>query len=340
MFFRNKPMPKASKNSNKSRQEKGSSGSQTSINERTVDFLTENVLCQRQEHAFSDLYQHFDPQLQSPSPYNIVHIVNFFTIDGKLDSVQRATIASMQAAAKSEMAGIGKTVLVQVSSPEDVDLHLNGFVNAKCLDRDIQSLSQFGHPRPLPLLFDILEKGSALAGPEDIIIYTNADICLQPHFYGSVRQLHAAGFDALTINRREIGDGRISNPDALTLTEVGEQHRGFDCFVFTKASYDKFTRSDSCLGISAVARPLLFNMVAHSKRMLMLKNVNLTYHFGNDRSWSEAKYDDYLAHNQAEAFACLKDLGQSPAQRSRLRDFCNNHPEQKNYRELINAPFG
>ena len=42
------------------------------------------------------------------------------------------------------------------------------------------------------------------APDEVFLVYTNADICLMPHFYTSLAGLAAQGFDAMTINRRTI----------------------------------------------------------------------------------------------------------------------------------------
>lgn len=105
------------------------------------------------------------------------------------------------------------------------------------LTRTVQDVGDFQIPRPLPLLFDVLELGAAAAKPQDFLIYTNSDICLQPYFYGAVRQLISAGYDAITINRRTFGDQRTGPLDPLMMAEVGQPHKGYDCFVFSKKSF-------------------------------------------------------------------------------------------------------
>jgi hypothetical protein len=70
-------------------------------------------------------------------------------------------------------------------------------------------------------------------------------------------------------------------------------------------------------------------MVSTAEAMLMLKNVALTYHFGNDRPWQSHLYIDYARHNRADFLSVLETLARQPNAKQRLRDFCLNHPEPK-----------
>lgn len=290
-------------------------------------WLAENVFCQSPSTPLSEIVHVFDPKYKDPDPINLVHIVNFFSVDGAMNDVQRATLDSMVTAKSDPLAGEGETTLVQVPVHGDEDLiqaHY-GLQVATKLERTVLDVGTFRIPRPLPLLFDILEKGASVAKPGDFVIYTNADICLQPYFYGAVRQLIAGGFDAITINRRTFGDAHGFSHDPLSMGEVGMQHPGFDCFVFSKEVFDQFVRTDSCLGMSGVIQPMLFNLAAHSKRMLMLKNVSLTFHFGDDRPWKTQDFDDYAMHNFTEAADSLTKLAEDVSKRGHLREFCDNH---------------
>ncbi len=297
--------------------------------EHPSGWLTDNVFCQSPTMPLSESLQHFDPRFRDPDPVNLVHIVNFYSIAGALDDVQSLTLKSMLAARANPLAGHGATSLCQV--PVLGDQHLfdvwNGLSTTAPLERTIADLGTFNVSRRLPLLFDILERGATVAEPDDYLIYTNSDICLQPNFYGAVRQLIGAGFDAFTVNRRTFADNTFSHFDPLTLAEVGSNHRGYDCFVFSRRLFDEFVRADSCLGIAAVARPLLYNLVAHSRKMLMLKNVNLTFHIGNDQPWRDNLFCDYRQHNAREVQKCLTKLASRPQPASRLRRFCKNHKE-------------
>jgi hypothetical protein len=164
--------------------------------------------------------------------------------------------------------------------------------------------------------------------PDDHVIYSNADICTHEYFYECVQELLAFGFDAITINRRTVGrSGGFPAQSKLPLAETGLVHQGFDCFVFRRGMYDRFAKNLACLGAGWVARGLLYNMVSHSEQMLMLKNVSLTYHYGNDLPWNRDDASDYLRHNFAQMHAVLVSLSQDPQAHERLTAFCQNHRE-------------
>jgi hypothetical protein len=87
-----------------------------------------------------------------------------------------------------------------------------------------------------------------------------------------------------------------------------------------------------------MARSLLYNMVARAKHMVMLKNVALTYHFGNDRTWASAIYDDYTAFNRQQFLSVLDCLAQEEPGRRRLQAFCMAHREPQAARDRVGDP--
>jgi FkbM family methyltransferase len=289
-------------------------------------WLTDNVLCQAVDQPLSALLDY------APQPYDaaragsvkLVHAVNLFPEQPGLESVQDAVVTSMR-----EAAADGGVTLVNVQAATDPDLTPPSFVHAAQLTRSVADVKTFDRSRPLPLLFDILDRAAEYAGPDDYIIYTNADICLRPYFYHCIRDLIALGFDAITVNRRTIGD-RACYPvgSSLARAETGLDHRGFDCFVFPKAAYTSYARSQTCIGMGGgMARSLLYNMVARAEHMVMLKNVALTYHFGNDRTWASAIYHDYTEFNRRQFLAVLDCLAEKEPARRRLHAFCTAHRE-------------
>ncbi|WP_170434665.1 hypothetical protein [Ruegeria arenilitoris] len=305
-------------------------------------WLSENVYCQSSQTQLSDIAHLFDPKYTDPDPVNLVHIVNMYSIGGQLDNVQNATLSSMQAARSNPLAGKGNTTIVQVPLGGDEGLldGLDGVQIAPSLERTVLDIAEFQDPRPLPLLFDILENGASFAGRDDYLVYTNSDICVQPYFYGAVRQLIAAGFDAISINRRTVGNERIAPPDPLALGETGLWHPGHDCFIFSKVVFERFLRTDSCLGKAGVMQPLLFNMVAHADRMLMLKNGHFTFHFGNDAPWRSEGNADYTTFNYNAASQNLQDLARDKKIKNRLRDYCENHHDTWRVAEDGSVDFG
>ena len=138
-----------------------------------------------------------------------------------------------------------------VTFPEDADVVPAGIVNAPNLQRAVTDIGSFAVARPLPLLFDILRNGLLphVSWPRtertavDFVVMTNSDIHVQPTFYCVLGQLIKQGFDVITVNRRTID---VSEKDRNFLpifwAEEGQEHRGFDCFVFPAAMLESFCR--------------------------------------------------------------------------------------------------
>ena len=97
------------------------------------------------------------------------------------------------------------------------------------------------------------------------------------------------------------------------------------CFVFPAAWVRDFIVSKACVGVHFVMRSLLFNVLAKTRRMLILRDAHLTYHYGDDRLWPESK--EYAEHNVAEAKAILEALSADPASHKVLSKFCAAHGE-------------
>jgi FkbM family methyltransferase len=297
-------------------------------------WATENVLCQAVDQPLSTLLDYAPQRYDATraASVRLVHAVNLFPEQPGSDPVQDVVAASMR-----EAAACGGVTLVNVQAATDPDLTPPSFARATELTRSVADLKTFDRPQPLPLLFDILDRASEFAESDDYIIYTNADICLRPYFYRCIRDLIGLGFDAITVNRRTIGD-RACYPvgSSLALAEAGLEHKGFDCFVFRKAAYTTYVRSQTCIGRGGgMARSLLYNMVARAECMVMLKNVALTYHFGNDRTWASAMYSDYTEFNQQQFLTVLDRLVEREPARGRLQAFCIAHREPQVARDRM-----
>jgi FkbM family methyltransferase len=300
-------------------------------------WATENVLSQAVDQPLSTLLDYAPQRYDATraASVRLIHAVNLFPEQPSLGPVQDVVVTSMR-----EAAACGGVTLVNVQAATDPDLTPPSFARAPELTRSVADLKTFDRPQPLPLLFDILDRAAEFAESDDYIIYTNADICLRPYFYRCIRDLIALGFDAITVNRRTIGD-RACYPvgSSLALAESGLDHRGFDCFVFSKVAYTTYVRSQTCIGRGGgMARSLLYNMVARAEHMVMLKNVALTYHFGNDRTWASAMYSDYTEFNQRQFLTVLERLAEEEPARRRLQAFCNAHPEPQAARDCIGKP--
>ena len=86
--------------------------------------------------------------------------------------------------------------------------------------------------------------------------------------------------------------------------------------------------SNACIGGDFVARSLLYNMIANSKHMLMLRQAHLTFHIGDEREWSDPKFKDYREFNVKQAISVLVSLTKrNTATEAKLVRFCQRHRE-------------
>jgi hypothetical protein len=300
-----------------------------------MPWLVDGVFLQSNTEGLSDL-----PAIESRTPPGrIVHLVNPFRSPGG-DCDDRTQALTYETMRRAQAFARGVPVhLAAVVAETERDCVPEGFDLAGTLNRTIDQIAEFERPRPLPLLFDILGLGCRYAAElaarqggatEDVfLIYTNADICLMPHFYATVTSLIAHGFEAMTINRRTIPqyDRSFGNLDRM-YAEYGQSHSGYDCFVFPLAHFERYVASDACIGRDFVARSLLYNMIASARHMAMLRQVHLTFHVGDEREWSDPKFKDYREFNVKQAINVLVTLAKrDPATQSKLVRFCQQHRE-------------
>lgn len=200
------------------------------------------------------------------------------------------------------------------------------FTDVHTLGRSAADERLFQLQRPLPFLFDIVAAGVG-GGDVEHLILTNVDICPLPHFYLAVSRLLDHGFDALVINRRTVADcGTAAAQLPLLWADPGLPHEGYDCFVFGAAAARDFVPNDAVVGAGGVMRGLIYNMVAAARRMLILTDVHLTCHVGDDKEWGRPELRDSIEHNWRENVAILRPL--AAAQPERFADFCANLPDR------------
>ncbi len=72
--------------------------------------------------------------------------------------------------------------------------------------------------------------------------------------------------------------------------------------------YSHYCLGTACIGMRFVGRILLLNLIAHARRFQLFKNLHLTFHLGDDRSWDQSLYSDYTQHNQQELLKVRQKL--------------------------------
>lgn len=191
------------------------------------------------------------------------------------------------------------------------------------LDRSVLDIKTFRVPRRLPLIFDIVAKPAA--EPDDIFVYTNIDVSLVPQFYLVLAELFRRGADCAVLNRRTIaGIYRDASDLAIMSIEVGEPHKGFDCFAFRAGLRDEMVPFSSCIGMGSVMLPLLYSLLARAELPTVLLDAHATFHVGHERSWRAAEYSDYTDFNKSEVDRVFDALCSEPEVRSRLVERLQN----------------
>jgi hypothetical protein len=288
--------------------------------------LSSNVFVQAEGESLYDACERAHPA--DASPHRFVHIVNPFAAPAGSEQwrIQELTFHTMQIALGAVAKGFVQ--IVATTYPGETINLPPSFHRLPRLARTVTDLGTFAVPRRLPLLFDIMELGISAAGEADTVILTNVDICLLPHFYGAVNRLLTLGFESLVINRRTIGNYGF-DPKLLPvmMADPGRVHEGFDCFVFPRRLFDAFVKSDVCVGAPDVMRALLFNLVAVSRSLIILRDAHLTFHLGDDKAWARRELADYQEHNRRCAQQVIDRQSQDPERRQWLRGFCVAHGE-------------
>lgn len=274
----------------------------------------------------------------------IRHLINIFKPSQNSDLVRAlpVTVASMVRAQKNaEMAGL-QVELRAAAFEHEQDCIPEHFTPSHPLERccwDIEKLSEFP---PLPFHRDLIERLAEGTNDDDLLIYTNSDIGVQPHFYKEVQGLHDSGLDAFIINRRTVGDhyAGVSDLEQIYL-DKGKPHPGADCFVFKANLVKAFEFVDVVVGTALFDKMLLWNMVVFELNYAEIKDAYLTFHLGNDMAWKDLKTKPLREHNRRELGLLLERLESRLGNVRRCKRLWNmltarvNSPKYKFMYELV-----
>lgn len=240
----------------------------------------------------------------------LAHVVNPVRVlpASDLYVAQPITFETMRRA-RDFAAGAVDVTLLAAGFAEDAVVFPADFVHLPPLRRSVLDVAHFRLPRRLPLLQDILDAACAATDAE-VLVYTNVDIGLQPHFYTAVQRLvEEAGHDVFVVNRRTISARYTSIAEIpLMWRASGQPHRGWDCFVFPRALQPRFRLGAVCVGATRVGLALLANLVAYGRAFRQFTDAHLTFHLGDARSWLNPAFADYDAHNTRELTGILAAL--------------------------------
>jgi len=253
---------------------------------------------------------------------SLAHVINPVVVDHTSDLIaaQPITFETMRVAKEFSKNRVDVD-LCAVQFYDEPRIPVPGeFIKLPDLTRSIADIKAFKRKRKLVLIKDILDalSKSSLA---EYFIYTNVDIALQPYFYLMVSCIVRQGYDAFIINRRTIPEAytRIEQIP-LMYAELGEKHRGWDCFIFHRSLYPRFRLGTACIGSGWIGRLMITNMSALAKKFEIFTDLHVTFHIGNKKAWKAPPWDDYLEHNKNECRRILEDfdLKYGPFDRSGL----------------------
>lgn len=281
-----------------------------------------NFCRQQWNETLADVPRHGD----GPRRVRFTHILNPYQAHSEQgQAVQQLTFETIRIAARNAAPNI-QVRCICVTSPADRDMVPQDFIAAESLTRTVLDVATFAVKKPLPLVFDILDRGVAvpedparLPDCEDFVIFSNMDIHLQPYFYLAMADFIREGYDVVDVHRRTIPHhpARVELLPVM-FAETGTHHGGLDCIVFPRQKYQSFIRNNACIGMSQVMKGLLLNCAMQAGRYLMLDNSRLTFHLGNDRAWAIPLFDEYTNYNLAQFHTVLAAMANDESSTARL----------------------
>jgi len=236
------------------------------------------------------------------------HIINLFEADPSSDLklAQEVTVTSMLRA-KNAAVNSESIELLSAQSPEYVRVIPAGFRATNNLTRDVSQIDRFKNPLALPILKDLLDRLYD-ESTADYLIFSNVDIAVQPHFYNQIRSFINDGHDAFIINRRRITD-KFSSVDQLDemLVETGKKHPGFDCFVFHRDLYPKFSLAEVCTGVPFIGITLAQNLFCFAENPKVFTDEHITFHLGMELFKKRAP-KEYFNYNRRQFWKAMSEI--------------------------------
>jgi hypothetical protein len=232
----------------------------------------------------------------------IAHIIHPVQVAGTSDLViaQPITFETMDRA-REFTAGTADVSLYAVQYEDEEQMMLpKSFIRNPGINRSIIDLLTLKQKRKLALIKDIMDN-LYYNSDDEYLIYTNVDIALQPYFYQFTAKIIRQGYDAFIINRRTVSD-TYKHPEEIPLmyADIGEKHKGWDCFIFKRSLYPNFDLGTACIGTNWVGRVMITNMACFAKKFKIFEDLHLTFHIGNERLWKSDRFEDYTRHNREE----------------------------------------
>ena len=193
--------------------------------------------------------------------------------------------------------------------PEDEEAVPIWMSRTEPLERSVLDLQDFAIPKKLPLFKDILQ-GLYDTSNADYFVYTNADICVMPHFYVFIKDMIEKGHDSFAINKRIIPEELKDEGLPVMWSNIGTPHAGMDCFVFRRELFPLFRLGNSCVGAPWGECNIVTNLIAFAKNFSVFREQHVTFGIGDRRDWRPHVFNDYRVHCTNEYARMLRRLSQ------------------------------
>eukprot|EP01083_Nonionella_stella_P283119 963545_1 len=288
-----------------------------------------------------DITQQMEPYITHDPPHqtiHIAHVLNIYSTDiydySYLFVAAPVTFISMLNA-KQEAIKHNISVRLYCSHYiEDTDVVPVFIHSLPVLTRSLQDTiwaNNLTKPKKLPFVSDIIDSVHDHVDSE-YIVYTNADIGLQPNFYVEVmRMMRDTQFEnGVSITRKTIDYVSPDNGQMLTflnLNEIyemglnGKGHAGHDCFVFKRDMWKRINMENVFLGYPTIGKTLMKQLL-HLPRTAVVRDKYLTFHIGatrkmtdwfNKNGWikgsdSERNDENHHEHSQLNRMFCDRIL--------------------------------
>jgi hypothetical protein len=246
----------------------------------------------------------------------IAHIVNPVKVNESSDlyTAQPITFETLRIAGEFAESKVDVSQFA-AAFPEDFPIIPDHLGKTRPLERSILDFPGFFSGRKLPLIKDILDRLYEETRA-DYLIYTNVDISPLPHFYVFLKLIINQGYDAFIVNRRTIAKNYSGISEIPSMfADIGDTHPGCDCFVFKRELYPKFVLGNVVIGCEFFGLTLRTNVMVFSRQFNHFKDLHLTFHIGDDRTWKTFTGD--ALHNQKELEAVFSNLLENKSIRNR-----------------------
>ncbi|MBC8453856.1 hypothetical protein H8D64_02255 [PVC group bacterium] len=241
----------------------------------------------------------------------IAHIINPVSVPEESDlfAAQPITFDSIRIAkAEAEKKGIEVNVFT-TQYPEDRSIIPETFTILPDMQQSVLDYGTFLKKRKLPLIRDILNLLYEHCGNADLMIYTNVDIALMPFFYNEIVNIVEDGLDAFIINRRTIPSQAKADTSLTRLYSfAGKLHPGWDCYIFRKELFPALVFKNTCIGAPLIGQVLYANLALEANCFREFTDRHLTFHIGDDRTWTGKNNRDYWEHNRSQLAKVLNIL--------------------------------